>query len=111
MPDSKKLDITQDDFDNAVKELSLMCVIGDIEILQKLKKKMLSLKTSVYNAHKSIASIEERVKELEEVASRSIVDFKKNPYNLDNTTSKKILELNDALNKIADDLLKNEKNK
>ena len=107
MPDSKKLDITQDDFDNAVKEVSLMCAIGDIEMLQKLKKKLLSLKTSVHNAHESIASIEKRVKELEEVANRSIADLKKNPYNLDNTTSKKILELNDALNKIAINLLKN----
>ena len=111
IPDSKKLDITQDDFDNAVKEVSLMCAIGDIEIFQRLKKKLLSLKTSVHNAHESIASIEERVKVLEEVANRSITDLKKNPYNLDNATSKKILELNNALNKIANDLLKNEKNK
>ena len=111
MPDSKKLDITQDDFDNAVKEVSLMCAIDDIEMLQRLKKKLLSLKTSVHNAHESIASIEMRVKVWEEVANRTITDLKRNPYILDNTTSKNILELNDALNKIADDLLKNEKNK
>ena len=107
MPDSKKLDITQDDFYNVVKEVSLMCAIDDIEMVQRLKKKLLSLKTSVHNAHESIASIEMRVKVWEEVANRTITDPKRNPYNLDNTISKKILEFNDALNKIAINLLKN----
>ena len=107
MPDSKKLDITQDDLYNTIKEVSLMCAIDDIEMLQRLKKKLLSLKTSVHNAHESIASIEMRVKVWEEVANRTITDPKRNPYNLDNTISKKILEFNDALNKIAINLLKN----